>query len=183
MQSCNWIMILSLTLLTSTIMQRMWGQQKRKLTKNGQCAQNFGPAITKSKGTPTNVIRFNWISVLQIKMKRTSTYTYRKQKFHMPQRTARNTKALAKSCSYVVPPLSSAPWAARLEETMKAVIYWKGMRNTIQSKTKSCRTCQLNKKRTQKYGHLPPKIVISTPCEDLCVNLVGTHLKVKTACQ
>jgi hypothetical protein len=36
---------------------------------------------------------------------------YRKRKLHMPQRTARNTKALAKSCSYVVPPLSSAPWA------------------------------------------------------------------------
>ncbi len=50
-----------------------------------------------------------------------------------------------------------------LEETMKAAIYWKGMRNTIQYKTKSCKTCQVNKRRTQKYGHLPPKIVISTP--------------------
>jgi hypothetical protein len=29
----------------------------------------------------------------------------------MPQRTARNTEALAKLYSYVVPPLSSAPWA------------------------------------------------------------------------
>jgi hypothetical protein len=32
-----------------------------------------------------------------------------------------------------------------LEETMKAAIYWKGMRNTIQSITKSCKTCQVNK--------------------------------------
>jgi hypothetical protein len=48
------------------------------------------------------------------------------------------------------------PGHTRLEETMKAVIYWKGMRNTIQSKTKSCKTCQVNKERTQKYGHLPP---------------------------
>jgi hypothetical protein len=58
---------------------------------------------------------------------------------------------------------------------MKAAIYWKGMRNTIRSKTKSCKTCQVNKKRTQKYGHLPPKIVISTPWEALCVDLVGPY--------
>ncbi len=63
----------------------------------------------------------------------------------------------------------------RLEETMKAVIYWKGMRNTIRSITKSCKTCQVIKKRTQKYGHLPSKIIISTPWEALCVNLVGLY--------
>jgi hypothetical protein len=33
----------------------------------------------------------------------------------------------------------------------------------------------VNKKRTQKYGHLPSKIVISTPWEALCVNLVGPY--------
>jgi len=33
----------------------------------------------------------------------------------------------------------------------------------------------VNKKRTQKYGHLPPKIVISTPWEALCVDLVGPY--------
>jgi len=49
------------------------------------------------------------------------------------------------------------------------------MRSTIRSKTKSCKTCQLNKKRTRKYGHLPSKIVISTPWEALCVDLVGPY--------
>jgi len=39
------------------------------------------------------------------------------------------------------------PGHTHLEETMKAVIYWKGMRTTIRSITKSCRTCQINKKR------------------------------------
>jgi hypothetical protein len=63
-----------------------------------------------------------------------------------------------------------------LEETMKAAIYWKGMRNTIRSMPKSCKTCQVNKKRTQKYGYLPSKIVISTPWEALCVNLVGPYI-------
>ena len=62
-----------------------------------------------------------------------------------------------------------------LEETMKAVIYWKGIRSTIRSKTKSCKTCQVNKKRMRKYGHLPSKIMISTPWEALCVDLVGPH--------
>jgi hypothetical protein len=33
----------------------------------------------------------------------------------------------------------------------------------------------VNKKRTQKYGHLPSKIVISTPWEALCVDLVGPY--------
>ncbi len=33
----------------------------------------------------------------------------------------------------------------------------------------------MNKKRTQKYGHLPHKIVISSPWEALCVNLVGPY--------
>jgi len=67
------------------------------------------------------------------------------------------------------------PGHTRLEETMKSAIYWKRMRSTIRSKTKSCKTCQVNKKRTRKYGHLPSKIVISTPWEALCVNLVGPY--------
>ena len=33
----------------------------------------------------------------------------------------------------------------------------------------------MNKKGTQKYGHLPPKIVISTPWEALCINLIGPY--------
>jgi hypothetical protein len=32
-----------------------------------------------------------------------------------------------------------------------------------------------NKKLTQKYGHLPSQIVISTPWEVLCVDLVGPY--------
>jgi hypothetical protein len=47
------------------------------------------------------------------------------------------------------------PGHTRLEETMKATMYWKGMRSTIRSLTKSCRSCQVNKKQHLKYGHLP----------------------------
>jgi hypothetical protein len=67
------------------------------------------------------------------------------------------------------------PGHTRLEETMKAAIYWKGMRTTIRSITKSCKTCQINKKRSLKYGHLPSKIVLSIPWEALCVDLIGPY--------
>jgi hypothetical protein len=51
------------------------------------------------------------------------------------------------------------PGHTRLEEMMNAAIYWKGMHTTIRSLTKSCRSCQINKRQSQKYGHLPPKTV------------------------
>ncbi len=55
------------------------------------------------------------------------------------------------------------PGHTQLVETMKATMYWKGTRTTIRSLTKSCRACQVNKKQKLKYGHLPPKIIISVP--------------------
>jgi hypothetical protein len=62
-----------------------------------------------------------------------------------------------------------------LEETMNAAMYWKGMRTSIWSVTRSCKTCQINKRRSVKYGHLPPKSVISNPWECLCVDLIGPY--------
>jgi hypothetical protein len=49
------------------------------------------------------------------------------------------------------------------------------MRSTIRSITKSCRSCQLNKKRKLKYGHLSSKIVITIPWQALCVDLIGPY--------
>ncbi len=62
-----------------------------------------------------------------------------------------------------------------LKEMMNAAMYWKGMRTTIRSLTKSYRFCQINKRRSQKYGHLGPKTVITNPWECLCVNLIGPY--------
>jgi hypothetical protein len=62
-----------------------------------------------------------------------------------------------------------------LAETMQAMMYWKGIPTTILSITKSCKACQVNKKRKLKYGHLPPKTIITTPWRTLCVNLVGPY--------
>jgi hypothetical protein len=58
---------------------------------------------------------------------------------------------------------------------MKATINWKGMRATIQSLTKSFRACQVNKKWKLKYGHLPPKTIITVPWRVLCVDLIGLY--------
>ena len=58
---------------------------------------------------------------------------------------------------------------------MKATMYWKGMRTTIRSLTKSCKTCQVNKKSRLKYGHLPPKTAITVPWRVLCVDLIGSY--------
>jgi hypothetical protein len=54
-------------------------------------------------------------------------------------------------------------------------MYWKGMRTTIRKYVNSCRSCQVNKKHNQKYGHLPPKLVIKIPCKALCVDLIGPY--------
>ncbi len=67
------------------------------------------------------------------------------------------------------------PGHSRLEETMRSVMYWKGMRTTIRRHVKSCRFCQVNKRHSQKYGHLPPKLVITTPWRALCVDLIGPY--------
>jgi hypothetical protein len=47
------------------------------------------------------------------------------------------------------------PGHTHLEEMMNAAMYWKGMCTTIRSLTKSCKSCQVDKRRSQKYGHLP----------------------------
>jgi hypothetical protein len=67
------------------------------------------------------------------------------------------------------------PGYSRLEETMRSVMYWKGMRTTIRRYVRSCRSCQVNKRHSQKYGHLPPKLVITTAWKALCVDLIGPY--------
>jgi hypothetical protein len=54
-------------------------------------------------------------------------------------------------------------------------MYRKGMHTTIQRYVKSCRSCQINKRHSQKYGRVPTKLVITTPCRALCVDLIGLY--------
>ncbi len=55
-------------------------------------------------------------------------------------------------------------------------MYWKHMHSTIQSYVKNCKSCQVNKRRSQKYGKLPTKIITNTPWEAVCVNLIGPYM-------
>jgi hypothetical protein len=67
------------------------------------------------------------------------------------------------------------PGHLRLEETMRSVMYWKGIHTTIRRYLKTCRSHQVNKRHSQKYRHLPPKLVITTPWNALCVDLIGSY--------
>jgi hypothetical protein len=67
------------------------------------------------------------------------------------------------------------PGHSCLEEMMRSMMYWKGMHTTIQKYIKSCRSCQVNKRQSQKYGHLPPKLVIMTSWKALCVDHIGPY--------
>ncbi len=58
---------------------------------------------------------------------------------------------------------------------MRSVMYWKGMRTTILRFLKACKSCQVNKRHSQKYGHLPTKLVIRTPWKALCIDLIGPY--------
>ncbi len=67
------------------------------------------------------------------------------------------------------------PGQPHLEETMRSMMYWKGMRTIIQRYVKSCRYCQVNKRHSLKYGHVPTKLVMTTPWRALCVDQVGPY--------
>jgi hypothetical protein len=49
------------------------------------------------------------------------------------------------------------------------------MHTTIRRYVKTCRSCQVNKRNSQKYVHLPPKLVITTPWRVLCIDLIGPY--------
>ena len=63
-----------------------------------------------------------------------------------------------------------------LEETLRAAMYWKYMHSTVRSYVINCKSFQVNKRRSQKYGKLPTKIVTITPWEAVCVNLISQYM-------
>ncbi len=67
------------------------------------------------------------------------------------------------------------PGHSHRKEMMRSMMYGKGMHTTIWKYVKSCRSCQVNKRHNQKYGHLPPKLVITAPWKALCVDLTGPY--------
>jgi hypothetical protein len=117
---------------------------------------------------------------------------YFKKNAKMPQKDIglhliEDTKVLCKKGKFMIPTslrhravswyhhYLQHPGHSCLEETMTSVMYWKGMHSTIRRYVKTCQSCQVNKRHSQKYGHLPPKLVITTPWKALCVGLIGPY--------
>jgi hypothetical protein len=86
-----------------------------------------------------------------------------------------HTKALAKLCSYVELPLSSAPWAYPSQRDNESCDILERDEKYHPIQNKVMQDLPSEYKHTQKYGHLPPKIIISTPWEALCVDLIGPY--------
>ena len=73
-----------------------------------------------------------------------------------------NTKVLCKNSKMVIPQSLQKcavawyhhylqhPGNTCLEETLRLSMYWKGLRKTVQSHVKTCRSCQVNKWRNHK---------------------------------
>jgi len=49
------------------------------------------------------------------------------------------------------------------------------MRDQIRQHIKTCPTCQINKRKSIKYGHLPPKEAESEPWDKMCIDLIGPY--------
>ena len=49
------------------------------------------------------------------------------------------------------------------------------MCSTVRSYVKNCQSCQVNKRRSQKYGKLPTKLATITPWEAVGVDLIGPY--------
>ncbi len=120
---------------------------------------------------------------LKVYFKKNATFPQKDMGLHLIE----DTKVLCKNGKLMIPTslrhravswyhhYLQHPGHSHLEETMRSMMYWKGMRTTIRRTVKTCRSCQVKKRHSQKYVHLPPKLVITTPWKALCVALIGPY--------
>ena len=67
------------------------------------------------------------------------------------------------------------PGMTRLEATLRQHYTWHGLRKTVETVCKTCSVCHRLKKRTSKYGLLPPKDPEVIPWHTLCIDLIGPY--------
>jgi hypothetical protein len=67
------------------------------------------------------------------------------------------------------------PGATRLEDTIRQHFVWSALREDVRNACKKCHTCQVTKRTTAKFGHLPVKENNLKPWETLCVDLIGPY--------
>ena len=54
-------------------------------------------------------------------------------------------------------------------------MYWKTLRSDVRRHVRTCDKCQKGKRKTCKYGHLPPKVAETIPWNAVSVDLVGPY--------
>ena len=67
------------------------------------------------------------------------------------------------------------PGETRTEHTIKINFTWNKLRETVHNICSICPTCQITKKESKKYGHLPEKQAEAEPWQKLCVDLIGPY--------
>ena len=67
------------------------------------------------------------------------------------------------------------PGTDRLEETIKATMYWRGLVAHVRKHVKTCRVCQRSKSSKYRYGKVPRKIAVVVPWQVLCVDCIGPY--------
>jgi hypothetical protein len=69
------------------------------------------------------------------------------------------------------------PGGNRLAQTLKQVCHWQGMTSQSLDYCKKCSVCQKFKKRSKRYGHVPPKNVSdeTEPWSNIHIDLVGPY--------
>ena len=68
------------------------------------------------------------------------------------------------------------PGGERLAATLKQVCNWKGITNQSRQLARVCEICQKFKRRTTRYGHLPPKIIAELkPWDTVHIDLIGPY--------
>jgi hypothetical protein len=148
--------------------------------------------VFANHGEENEIYPLSTIEIAEAQQKDQELKVYFKQNAKTPKedmhfQLIEDTKVLCKNDKLIIPAsiqhravgwyhhYLQHPGHSSFEETMRSVMYWKGVHNTIRSYVKSCRSCQINKRHSQKYGHVPPKLVIMTPWSVLCVDLIDPY--------
>ena len=61
------------------------------------------------------------------------------------------------------------------EGTIVHHLWWPKIREQIDKYVRTCQTCQLNKHKKTKYGHLPPKEAEAVIWNRMCIDLIGPY--------
>jgi len=67
------------------------------------------------------------------------------------------------------------PGHNRMYLTMNATMTWPGMKKAVEQYCRTCHKCQINKKKTKKYGKLPAKLAETIPWHQVQVDCVGPY--------